>query len=175
MLEGLKARREGNDRGWDVWMASPTQWTWVLVDSGGWWWTGMPGVLWFMGFQGVGHDWATELNWIQSKAHVYDVEKLNEENYQKQCANTLSSVKVGSLYLPPLTSDLFQILNIVHEQLHPICRDHLWVKDLTYISSFLPRPYTRNTWVLFKILILRPHPSQLNQNIWLWDPGVRIF
>ena len=58
---------------------------------------------------------------------------------------------------------------------NPICRDHLWVKDLTYISSFLPWQYTRNTWVLFKILILRPHPSQLNQNIWSWDSGVRIF
>ena len=56
-------------------------------------------------------DW-TELNWIQSKAQVYDVEKLNEEDYQKQCVNTLSSARVGSLYLPPPTSDLFQILNI---------------------------------------------------------------
>ena len=36
--------------------------TWVWVDSGSWWWTGRPGVLWFMGSQRVGHDWATELN-----------------------------------------------------------------------------------------------------------------
>ena len=43
-------------------MASPTQWTWVWVDSGSWWWTGRPGVLWFMGSQRVGHDWVTELN-----------------------------------------------------------------------------------------------------------------
>ena len=53
------------DRGWDDWMASPTQWTWVLVGSGRWWWTGRPGVLWFLGSQRVGHDWATELNWTQ--------------------------------------------------------------------------------------------------------------
>ena len=52
---------EGDDRGWDGWMASPTQWTWVWVDSRSWWWTGRPGVLWFMGSQRVGHDWATEL------------------------------------------------------------------------------------------------------------------
>ena len=45
-------------------MASPTRWTWVWVDSGSWWWTGRPGVLWFMGSQRVGHDWATELNWM---------------------------------------------------------------------------------------------------------------
>ena len=61
--EALGAGREGDDRGWDGWMASPTQWTWVWVNSGSWWWTGKPGVLQFMGSQRVGHDWATELNW----------------------------------------------------------------------------------------------------------------
>ena len=43
-------------------MASPTQWTWVWVDSGSWWWTGRPSVLWFMGSKRVGHDWETKLN-----------------------------------------------------------------------------------------------------------------
>ena len=55
--------REGDDRGGDGWMASPTQWTRVWVNSGSWWWTGRPGMLRFMGSQRVGHDWATELNW----------------------------------------------------------------------------------------------------------------
>ena len=48
---------------WDGWMASPTQWTWVWVNSRSRWWTGRPGLLWFMGSQRVGHDWAFELNW----------------------------------------------------------------------------------------------------------------
>ena len=61
--KGLGAGGEGDDRGWDGWMASSTWWTWVWVNSGSWWWTGRPGVLWFMGSQRVGHDWATELNW----------------------------------------------------------------------------------------------------------------
>ena len=61
--ERLKAGGEGDNRGWDGWMALPTQWTWVWVNSGSWWWTGRPGVLQFMGSQRVGHDWATELNW----------------------------------------------------------------------------------------------------------------
>ena len=61
--EGLGAGGEGDDRGWDGWMASPTQWTWVWVNSRSWWWTGRPGVLRFMGSKRVGHDWATELNW----------------------------------------------------------------------------------------------------------------
>ena len=64
--ERLRAGEEGDDRGWDGWMASPTQWTWVWVDSRSWWWTGRPGVLWFMGLQRVGHNWATELNWYIS-------------------------------------------------------------------------------------------------------------
>ena len=65
--EGLGAGGERDDRGWDGWMASPTWWTWVWVNSGSWWWTGRPGVLPFMGSQRVGHDWATELNWTNSK------------------------------------------------------------------------------------------------------------
>ena len=60
--ERLKAEEE-KDREWDGWMASPTQWTWIWVNSRSWWWTGRPGVLRFMGSQRVGHDWATELNW----------------------------------------------------------------------------------------------------------------
>ena len=56
--EGLKAGREGNDRGWDGWVASPTQWTWVWVNSGSWRWTGKPGML-----QSLGWQRATELNW----------------------------------------------------------------------------------------------------------------
>ena len=61
--ERLRAGGEGDDRGWDGWMASPTQWTWVWVDSGSWWWTGRPGMLRFMGSKKFGHNWATELNW----------------------------------------------------------------------------------------------------------------
>ena len=64
--ERLKARGEGDDSGWDGWMESPTQWTWVCVNSGSWWWTGRPGVLQSMGLQRVGHDWVTELR----KKHI---------------------------------------------------------------------------------------------------------
>ena len=62
MLGKIEGRRRSDDRGWDGWMASPTQWTWVWVNSGRWWWTGRPGMLRSMGLQRVGHDWATELN-----------------------------------------------------------------------------------------------------------------
>ena len=74
----VNAGGEGDDRGWDGWMASLTQWTWVWVDSGSWWWTGRPSALWFMGSQRVGHDWATELNWsifffFFSEKHLLDL------------------------------------------------------------------------------------------------------
>ena len=61
--ERFKARGGGDDRGWDGWIASLTQWTQVWVSSGSWWWKGRPGMLQSMGLQRVGHDWATELNW----------------------------------------------------------------------------------------------------------------
>ena len=65
MLGKIEGRGEGDGKKWDGWMASPTWWTWVWVDSRSWWWTGRPGVLRFMGSQQVGHDWATELNWTK--------------------------------------------------------------------------------------------------------------
>ena len=56
MLGKIEGRVEGDDRGWDGWMASLTQWTWVWVDSGSWWWTGRPGVLQSMWSQRVAHN-----------------------------------------------------------------------------------------------------------------------
>ena len=65
--ERLKVGGEGDDRGWDGWMASPTEWTCVWVNSGNWWWIGRRGVLRFMGSQRVGHIWATD--WISEGGH----------------------------------------------------------------------------------------------------------
>ena len=84
--EGLRTGGEGDDRGWDGWMALPTQWTWVWVNSGSWWWTGRPGVLWFMGSQRVGHDWATELtDWlrqhIKKQRHYFANKGLSSQSY----------------------------------------------------------------------------------------------
>ena len=65
--ERLKAGGEGDDRWWNGWMASPTQWTWVSVNSK---WTGRPGMLQSMVSQRVGHDWATELNWTDRRSQI---------------------------------------------------------------------------------------------------------
>ena len=74
MLGKIEVGGKGDNRGWDGWMSSPTQWMWVWVDSRSWWWTGRPSMLQFMGSQRVGHDWATELNWTELKRSW-----LNEE------------------------------------------------------------------------------------------------
>ena len=61
--ETLKAGGEGDNRGWNCWVASPTQWTWVWACSRSWWWTGKPSMLQSLGSQRFIHNWATELNW----------------------------------------------------------------------------------------------------------------
>ena len=61
MLGKIEVGGEGDDRGWGGWMASPSQWTWVWVSPGSWWWTGNPGMLQSMGSQKVRHNGATEL------------------------------------------------------------------------------------------------------------------
>ena len=86
---------EGDDRGWDGWMASPPPWTWVWVKSWSWWWTGRPVVLQSMGSQRVGHDWATELNWM----------KIMATSFKRSCArtDTLSSPNPAAGHCPPMT------------------------------------------------------------------------
>ena len=106
--EILGAGGEGDDRGWDGWMASLTRWAWVWVNSGSLWWTGRPGVLQFMGSQRVGHDWVTELNWTDSNTHL-----LSTRPSSKYRANELQN--------QDLTSDLhgFQNYSLSHLVLLP--------------------------------------------------------
>ena len=87
-------------RGWDGWMASPTQWTWIWVNSRSWRWTGRPGVLQSTGLQRVRHDWATELNWaeytesVQGKCIEGSKNRLDEKtpHWQKICLFNLPVV-----------------------------------------------------------------------------------
>ena len=78
--ERLKAGGEGVNRGWDGWMTSLIQWTWVWASSRNWWWIGRPDVLHSMGLQGVGHYWATELNWWE-REHYLQIERLTLSLY----------------------------------------------------------------------------------------------
>ena len=75
MLRKIEGSRRKDDRGWDGWMASPTWWTRVWIDSGCWWWTRRPGVLQIGRSQRVRHDWVTEVNrtrliiWCEELTH----------------------------------------------------------------------------------------------------------
>ena len=71
--KGLGAGGEGDDRGWDGWMASLTRWTWVWVNSGNWWWTGRPGMFRFLGLQRVRHDWVAEVKWTENHLSILTV------------------------------------------------------------------------------------------------------
>ena len=74
--ERLRARGEGDDREWDDWMASLTRWTWVWVDSRSWWWTGRPGVLWFMGLDREA--WRAAVHGVtKSRTQLNDWTELN--------------------------------------------------------------------------------------------------
>ena len=66
MMGKMRAGEEGDDRGWDGWMASPTQWTWVWASSGRWWRTGKPGMLQSLGLQSwtLLNDWTTTMQYM---------------------------------------------------------------------------------------------------------------
>ena len=75
MQERLKAEGEVDDRGWDGCLASSTEWTWVWVNSGSWWWMGRPGVLQSMGLQRVGHNWVTEF-FFQGEIKIQNISPM---------------------------------------------------------------------------------------------------
>ena len=90
MLGKIEGRRRRGDRGWDDWMASLTQWTWVWVDSKGWWWTGRPRVLQSMGLQRVWHDLATITIWvwvlkIKKNIFFYSIRETTHIKKMKEC------------------------------------------------------------------------------------------
>ena len=92
--ERLKAGREGDDRGQDGWMASPTQWTWVWESSRRWWRTGKPGELQSTGSQRVGHGWATEQQHHWKEIKSVNPKEINPEYYWKDwcwSSNTLTT------------------------------------------------------------------------------------
>ena len=93
--------------GWDSWMASPTQWTWVWISSfkGSWWWTKNPGVLQSMGSQRVGHDWATELNWSKFENKFSCLPCCNHHSFCVKAA-------IGMNYLKFLNQLLISLFNV---------------------------------------------------------------
>ena len=76
MLGGIGGRRRRGQQRMRWLDGNTDSWTWVWVNSGSWWWTGRPGVLWFIGLQRVGHDWETELHCTECNTRIW---KINHE------------------------------------------------------------------------------------------------
>ena len=134
MLGKSEGRRRRYDRWWDGWMASPTQWTWVWVDSGSWWWTGRPGMLRFTGLQRVGHDWATELNWT--------------ELHSNMCMSIPASQFTLPSFLPGNCKLIFYICDSRHLTFKMIIRFHI-SHTVFILSSVWTLPLCLWYWLQF--------------------------
>ena len=138
LILGNSEAGEGDDRGWDGWKALLTQWTWVWASSRSWWWTGKPGVLQSMGWQIVGCDWATELNWTG----LSDPTNKSKEwrswlHHQREALICqliwhLIGEQVGKLMV--CVTDSVQDLTAhmchnCHKRKHPAGRNQSWITD----------------------------------------------
>ena len=136
--ERLKAGGEGDDRGWDGWIVSPTQCTWVWARSRSWWWTGKPGMLQSMGSQRVRHDWVTELNWTELKKYLYF-------SYSPLVICITESVLLLPLiFFPsiwnlcvPLRDNIFRYVLAIYTYNN---HDSNWVLDILLQNNFLGLP-----------------------------------
>ena len=100
--ERLSAGREGDNRGWDGWMASPTPWRWVLVNSGTWWWRGRPGFWQSMGLQRAGHDWVTELNWTEGPFDKYTLVEWDSLGLPRQSLEKFVGCTTATMIPKPI-------------------------------------------------------------------------
>ena len=159
--ERLRAGGEGDDRGWDGWMASPNQWTWVWVNSRSWWWAGRPGVLRFMSSQRVGQ--TERLNWTDKASHG-----LVPHLHQLTHTNLSSSSTLGSLLLRPFAHSL---LSPWDASLFSTSPDpcYLILSQFPNLTSFLPQSSKLGLLPLQQELrvpdpFLRLHLSQLQRH-----------
>ena len=147
MLEGLGAGGEGDDRGWDGRMASPTWWTWVWVNSGSWWWTGRPGVLRFTGSQRVRYDWANFTFTFKEDLHIISVQfsSVQFSSVAQSCPTLCDPINNSMPGVP------------VHHQLPKFTETHVHrVGDATLPSHPLSSPSPP-----------APNPSQ-HQGLFQW-------
>ena len=111
LLGRIGAGGEGDDRGWHGWMASPTRWTWVWVNSWCWWWTGRPGMLQFMGSQRVRHDWAIELN----QTERCTCKRKSKRNQTRWTDNKSNLYLLSAYPMSRLCISLFKIQDLKHQ------------------------------------------------------------
>ena len=159
MLGKIEGRRR---RGWDFWMSSPTQWVWVWVDFGSWWWTGRPGVLRFLGLPRVRHDSATELNWtkISNLGMVRKTHRLSGSN--------LISCLNGREFSQLVAEVRFEAWNGFSPSLLAV--RWKWPCDQEYSWAIKPEDgLYLTTWKESRTSILQPQRFKLSQQSkWAW-------
>ena len=160
---------EGVDRGWDGWMASPTQWTWVWVSSGSWWWTGRPGVLQSMGPQRVRHDWAAKLSWM-------DDSDPWERTFFLVTGNLFFFYSgIFKVFLIPGATHLTGCVNI-HE-MHHSSTNSFSVRPRAESSSLSHLKRKFSSLISFIMLPLSPPWTPLEWYCfsWIWLPNSRLY
>ena len=135
--ERLRAGEEGDNGGWDGWMASLTQWAWVWVNSGSWWWTGRPDVLQWMGSQIVRHDWVTKLNRINTNPIRDNVKEavLGEDDFKLTVGYHHGDII--------LVSNMYQIIRGSVQFSRSVVYDSLWPHGLQHVRPPCPSPTPR--------------------------------
>ena len=108
-------------------MESPTQWAWIWVGSGSWWWTGKPSVLQFIGSQRAGHDWATELNWTEAFSLVLTLVFMIGSGHYHLSPSSLEEQTLYSDYIYPHASknSLSLLLPMISSTLSSSSHQHL--------------------------------------------------
>ena len=161
--EWLKA--EGDDRRWEGWMVSPTQWTWVWVNSRSCWWTARPGVLQSMGSQRVGHNWVTELNWpewFQTLGHIRITWHVS----------STSSLWVGMMDLVPKYLHFFKKIQDVTNTAGPGITDldtghKIWINGCWGCVYLNKTCYQSDLTQVLRQSLYRPHEYKvLHQKQW---------
>ena len=144
----LRAGGEGDDRGWEDWMASPTQWTWVWVNSRSCWWTGRLGVLQFMGSQRVGHDWATKLNWKITADYDRSHEIERPLLLGRKAMTNLDSILKSRDYFTDKDAS---------SQSSGFSSGHVWMWELDYKES-----WALKNWCFWTVVLEKTLESPLN-------------
>ena len=146
---------EGDDRGWDGWMASPIQWTWVWVNSRRWWWTGRPDVLRFMGLQRVEHNWATELNWTDLKYSIITADSDCSHEIKKTLAPWKESYDKSRQHIKKQRHYFAQ--KGPSSQDNGFSSSHVWMWELDYKERWVLR-----NWCFWSIVLEKTLESPLD-------------
>ena len=127
-------------------MVSPTGWTWVWASSGGWWWTGKPGVLQSMGSLTAGHNWLSDLTELNHDGVITHLEPDILESKVKWALGIMITNKAsGGDGIPAelFTSLKHDAVKVLYSICQQIWKTQQWPQDWKK-SVFIPIPKKGN-------------------------------